>query len=76
MKTYSEHHPMTPPEELVQQWRESKILLKDALVVAAQWGADQELDACITWLDKYGLGRTGLDRLRNARRPQPPSWRA
>jgi hypothetical protein len=39
----TEQHPIMPPDELVRQWRNSKILLKDALMVAAQWGADQEL---------------------------------
>ena len=65
----TENHPITPPAELVQQWRESKILLKDALVIAAQWGADQELEACCEWFEKGSrLGK----RLRAARRPKPP----
>jgi hypothetical protein len=38
---------------------------------AAQWGADQELEACCEWLSvpcpSYGR------ELRNARRPKPPS---
>jgi hypothetical protein len=70
-------HPIMPPDELVQQWRNSKILLKDALMVAAQWGADQELEACCEWVSKYlpYLGDFPMpeDKLRAARRPKPPS---
>jgi hypothetical protein len=37
----------------------------------AQWGADQELEACCDWLGEQGF----LDayRLRAARRPKPPT---
>ena len=45
----------------------------DQITIAYQAGADQELEECITWLDKYGLGRTGLTTLRAARRPKPPT---
>ena len=65
------NHPMNPPEELVQQWRESKILLKDALVVAAQWGADQELEATLGLMETLNI--RGVDYVRNARRPKPPT---
>ncbi len=37
---------------------------------AAQWGADQELEACCEWLD--GVGDLTL-QLRADRRPKPPS---
>ena len=44
---------------------------QDALVAAAQWGADAELEACCEWLSvpcpSYGR------ELRNARRPKTPS---
>jgi hypothetical protein len=60
-------HPITPPEELVQQWLE----LSPALAIAAafQAGADQELEACCEWL-MYENDRQGL---RVRRRPKPPS---
>ena len=48
---------------------------EDQLIVAtqaAQWGADQELEACIEWLFLNGYDVTS-NRLRIARRPQPPS---
>lgn len=39
---------------------------------AAQWGGDQELEACCKWLDREGW--SGESRqLRAARRPEPPS---
>jgi hypothetical protein len=65
-------HPIIPPSELVEQWRNSKILLKDALIVAAQWGADQELEACcaeVLWQE----GKALAAKLRDRRRPKPPS---
>ncbi len=63
-------HPIMPPDELVQQWRNSKILLKDALIIAAQWGADQELEACCEWLENQPQW---MEDLRAARRPKSPS---
>jgi hypothetical protein len=65
-----------PPDELVRQWRNSKILLKDALMVAAQWGADQELEACCEWVSQWRCmvgGNRPEVGLRAARRPKPPS---
>ena len=66
------NHPILPPKELVEQWRNSKILLRDALVIAAQWGANQELEACCEWLitERY---LTFAKALKAARRPKPPS---
>jgi hypothetical protein len=71
---------ITPPPELVQQWRKSGPA--DAAVnnayechiatCAAQWGADTELEACLT--DVSFLGSKSLaDKIRAARRPKPPS---
>ena len=75
-------HPITPPTELVQQWIESTRsddcigaypddLEQQICVLAAQYGADQELEACCEWVGavdgKYG------PRLRLARRPKPQS---
>jgi hypothetical protein len=37
---------------------------------AAQWGADQELEACCEWTQSYA--ECG-DALRLARRPKPPN---
>jgi hypothetical protein len=73
---------ITPPPELVQQWEEdwhhSKVkhieLEPYIAAQAAQWGADQELEACIAWFDRHIPGyELVADRLRAARRPKPPS---
>jgi predicted DNA-binding transcriptional regulator YafY len=43
--------------------------LSNICAQAAQWGADQELEACCRWTAIVG----GADALRAARRPEPPS---
>jgi hypothetical protein len=40
---------------------------------AAQWGADQELEACCEWLRSQHHSDTWPNRLRAARRPKPPT---
>ena len=67
-------HPIKPPIELVRQWyQESDRQLAPYYVYmayqAAQWGADQELEACCEWTAIVG----GAEALRAARRPKPPS---
>jgi hypothetical protein len=74
-------HPITPSLELVQQWTDEiyggpgVVAASDDICLAklaAQWGADQELEACCEWLDREGW--SGESRqLRAARRPKPPS---
>ena len=77
-------HPITPPPELVGQWLCSEDYLSDVptnstmtitssrlqnvAAQAAQWGADQELEACCALMDDWGLDETDL---RAARRPKP-----
>jgi hypothetical protein len=74
-------HPITPPPELVQQWRkqmpagifdgyEYPEREKALCLVAAQWGADQELEACIEWVSNE-ISPHIVDMLRTARRPKP-----
>ena len=71
-------HPITPPPELVQQWAsafygttiapgEAAI---DIATKAAQWGANQELEACVELLSD--LGGDGA-MVRRYRRPKQPS---
>jgi hypothetical protein len=71
---------ITPPPEMVQQWfaawessyDEEMSFAGFAISRAAQYGADQELEASCEWLDKEGW--SGESRqLRAARRPKPPS---
>jgi len=79
-------HPITPPLELVQQWdrewREqqnapvigwSANLLTYVAARAAQWGADQELEACCEVLNEYNPSTYWGELLRSRRRPKPPS---
>ena len=85
-------HRITPPTELVQEWGHDAILkhgpYKDEpehweyeqhiANCAAQWGADQELEACCEYLEKgpYGFSIAACqvtEQLRAARRPKPPS---
>jgi hypothetical protein len=81
----SKTSPITPPPELVKQWwteetydvntmylcrPEFGVELLNLATKAAQWGADQELEACCEWTQGYA--ECG-DSLRAARRPKPPS---
>ena len=76
----TEQHPITPPDDLQEQWKQEWLRVRPAmtpciqwmLAKSAQWGADQELDACCEWLDDYLLAPKGA-QLRAARRPKPPS---
>ena len=67
----NQQHPITPPPELVQQWADMLASRSDEAVFtrAAQWGADQELEACCEWFTSEGYTVS----LRAARRPKPPS---
>ena len=77
----NDNHPITPPPELVEQWIGDwhKAEVKSAAysshiaTQAAQWGADQELEACCEWLFMNGYNAITFTRLRDARRPKPPS---
>ena len=77
-----QNHPITPPPELVQQWREqlfsyldpaATVAVHELSCLAAQWGADQELEACCEWLASKALSERKHPELRAARRPKPPS---
>jgi hypothetical protein len=76
----SNHFPITPPPELVQQWntegrhQDYCTLTESIATRAAQWGADQELEACCEWVEReIGHGREWNVQLRATRRPKPPS---
>jgi hypothetical protein len=72
-------HPITPPPELVQDWlidgTGKPSLVNYLAAQAAQWGADQELEACCGWLAKPEVALTGKgpNDLLAARRPKPLS---
>jgi hypothetical protein len=73
-------YPITPPPELVYDWAKDRALLNDPTPLpeyiatrAAQWGADQELEACCEWFVRDWTDVETADKLRAARRPKPPS---
>ena len=75
-------HPLIPPPELVQQWLAEFYgtpvapgeASTDIAIRAAQYGADQELEACCEWLDRNNQwAKVDLDELRDGRRPKPMS---
>ena len=55
--TQDYRHPATPPPELVQQWLAQRADYEkgfnELLIEAAQWGADQELEACCKALESW-----------------------
>ncbi len=71
---------ITPPPELVKQWRSEWIHnapgdldeLGFLTQRGAQWGADQELEACCHWLAEE-TPEPYINALRADRRPKPPS---
>jgi hypothetical protein len=86
----TQQHSVGPPDELIETWikewhktREYQgpqslmyfRLSKYIAICSAQWGADQELEACCEWLEKQKLchHRELIPQLRAARRPKPPS---
>jgi hypothetical protein len=71
-------HPITPPPEMVNEWVRMLEFLPDKQVFSevAQWGSDQELEACVEWLvaNQWFLpDGKGLTTFRAVRRPKPPS---
>lgn len=67
--TDQQQHPITPPPELVEKWRNlpeytdgrrkivmvtvSREKLLDIATQAARWGSDQELKACCEWVSQF-----------------------
>ena len=74
-------HPITPPPELVGQWQDESPDMQIAdhiqylVTRAAQWGADQELEACCEWFSADVVSEvvSVVAELRAARRPKLPS---
>jgi len=73
-----------PPNELVAAWADKyeehmpEWVLRHLAAEAAQWGADQELEACCAWITEYlqwNRSMQDADQLLVARRPKPPSLR-
>jgi hypothetical protein len=73
-------HPIIPPPELMRHWArfqgdtDPEALWFRIATEAAQWGADQELEACCEFIqDWFGDPQYRVAELRAARRPKPPS---
>ena len=71
--------PITPPPELLREWCRSSREHEDLeqfwryiATQAAQWGADQQLEALLVWLRVKGFDNLASDLLA-ACRPKPPS---
>jgi len=69
---------LVPPQELVQKWWDNvpgtftNLVDETELATqAAQWGADQELEATLGLMATLNI--RGVDYVRNARRPKRPS---
>ncbi len=85
--TEQQQHPITPPPELMEQWRDrwiddaaedntQDLGIRPSFMVyiatqAARWGADTELNECCHLLRQQGFDV--IKDLRAARRPRPPS---
>ena len=73
--TPEREHPITPPpSELIEQWLkeapiQAKALYRHIATAAAQWGADQELEACVEWTTVW-ISAPEASQLRAARRPK------
>jgi len=78
----NQQYSITPPPELVQQWIgdyygcpvSGELAGVETAIAAraAQWGADQELEACLANIHTM-YGKDKADWLRVMRRPKPPS---
>jgi len=78
----TQQHPITPPPELMSKWcyedgeeiKSSPRWFFSVCAKAAQWGADQELEACCEWFSAdRGYHHSVSSDLRAGRRPKPPS---
>jgi hypothetical protein len=71
----TDQHSVIPPQELIEEWtaKINSLNLKEQLIMVAQWGADQELEACVKWIEDCGYHPSVPEDLRITRRPKSPS---
>ena len=71
----TDNHPITPPPDLTDKWNNLPLSTEEIFVIAARWGADQELEACCEVLARELIcdGKHVATDLRMIRRPKPPS---
>lgn len=72
-------HPITPPPELITDWCKQRACISEPGPIhvwlateAARWGSDQELEACVNYIDNNMSGNKARE-FRAIRRPKPPS---
>ena len=80
MTDYDPTESIAPPIDLIQEWNDEAATSNMAdqryiAIQAANWGANQELEACCEWLSSR-LPRNYIEDLRAARRPKPASLKA
>jgi hypothetical protein len=67
-------HPVQLPDSLINKWLEdTDTSLSVQFQEAAEWGANVELEACCAWFIQDGWNSSHPTKLREARRPKPPS---
>ena len=77
----TQQHPITPSDELIGEWIDTDEggpnVISRIATRAAQWGADQELEACCDWLSDFAHDHPDwpVDLL-IARRPQPETLKS
>jgi hypothetical protein len=72
-------HPIVPPTELVEQWAHLPADWNTVASLIAQWGADQELEACLNWLadrERFPVGHEAIEDLKGDRRPSQLSLKS
>ena len=70
----TDQHLITPPFEMVEEWARMLEYHRDEQVFSkiAQWGANQELEACLLCIRNSGYEKIA-QCLHDDRRPKPPS---
>ena len=76
-------HPIIPSSDLMGQWiiesdMPGQDVCEGVAIRAAQWGADQELEACGRWIEDQlcmppDARADVITKLNGSRRPKPPS---
>ena len=70
----TDQHLITPPFEMVEEWARMLEYHRDEQVFSkiAQWGANQELEACLLCIRNSGYEKIA-QCLHDDRRPKPPT---
>jgi hypothetical protein len=72
----TQQHPIVPPPDKIHNWIQLEKIgwsLEQIIALAAQWGSDQELEACCEWINSFQNKFVHAHDLRLVRRPKPPT---